>query len=707
MPETQPVRPPSQVGRMAARLAAAPVTVPALVAVAIFLVWVPHDAGQSLTRWAPGTLAILALLAVTAVALPRRWADIPGAVRSATLLLAGFTAWSFASVAWADDQGAALEGADRTLLYFAVFALFALWPQRAGTAAWILGAWTLGLGVLAVVTLLHLSGAADPSTLFSYDRLADPAGYANAAAALWLMPLWPAITLAASARVPWPLRALFAALAVVLADVALLSQSRGSVLSMPVVALVFVAFVPGRLRHLAVLVPIAAAAGAAAPTILDVGPAIVTHDTAAMRDAVHAAARAVLVAAAAAGLVVGVAAALESLRPLPAATAQRVRRGWTAIVVAGAAVLVVGGLAVTGNPITRIDDGWSSFKGGYDDNAGGNRLTSGLGSNRYDFYRVALDRFSAHPIGGIGADNFFEDYLADGDSSETPSYPHNLALRTLSQTGIVGMLLLLGAVGAALAAAWRAMRDRDPLAATVAGGAAMAFVYWVAHGMTDWFWEWAGLGAPAFALLGLACALAPRRSAASAPAPGSPAADDDDASATATAPPAARRPRRAAARRAGLALGAVALLAGALAVAGPWLAERDVERAGAVFARKPFEAYDRLDRAARLDPVSDRPALVKGSIALRYGDLPRAQAAFSDALQRNPRGQYATLELGAIASARGDRVRARRLLTRAVALAPRDGIAREALRVVTSGGAVDLAALNRRILAVGQSLSDA
>jgi O-antigen ligase len=690
---------------MAARLRAAPVTVPALVAVAIFLVWVPMDAGQPLMQWAPGTLAILGLLAVCAVALPRRWAEIPSPARIAVLLLGAFTAWSFASIAWAGDGGAALEGADRTLLYFAVFALFALWPQRPATAAWILGAWTLGMGVLAIVTLLHLSGAADPSSLFSYDRLADPAGYANAAAALWLMPLWPAITLAASARVPWPLRALFAGLAVVLADVALLSQSRGSVLSMPVVALVFIAVVPGRLRHLAVLVPIAAAAGAAAPTILDVGPAIVTHDPAQMHGAIDAAVRAVAVAAVAAGLVVGIVAALEALRPPSAAVAARVRRGWTGIVVVGTAVLLVGGLAVAGNPITRIDDGWSSFKGGYDDNAGGNRLTSGLGSNRYDFYRVALDRFSAHPIAGIGADNFFEDYLADGNSSETPAYPHNLALRTLSQTGLVGALLLIGAVGAALAGAWRAMRIRDPLAAAVAGGAALAFVYWAAHGMTDWFWEWAGLGAPAFALLGLACALAPRRAPASAVAPSSPA-DDQDTGAT-LIPARPPRPVVPARRRATLGLGALALLAGALAVAGPWLAERDVERAGAVFAHRPFEAYDRLDRAARLDPVSDRPALVKGSIALRFGDLPRAQAAFADALKRNPRGQYATLELGAIASVRGDRAGARRLLTRAVALAPRDGIAREALKVVTSGGAVDLATLNRRILSAGQSLSDA
>src|SRR6185369_12862470 len=100
----------------------------------------------------------------------------------------------------------------------------------------------------------------------------------------------------------------------------------------------------------------------------------------------------------------------------------------------------------------------------------------------------------------------------------------------------------------------------------------MAFIYWVAHGMTDWFWEWAGLGAPAFALLGLACALAPRGAAGAAPA------------------------RRA--RPATLVAVGAALVAAALVIAAPWLAERDMNRAGAVWATRPFEAYSRLDRAA-------------------------------------------------------------------------------------------------------------
>ena len=137
---------------------------------------------------------------------------------------------------------------------------------------------------------------------------------------------------------------------------------------------------------------------------------------------------------------------------------------------------------------------------------------SGLGSNRYDFYRVALDEFLHHPLVGIGADNFQQQYLVHGRSEETPHYPHSVELRTLSQTGLIGALLALVGLGAALLAAARGLRGSDPLGRAVVAAALAGFAYWVVHGSFDWFWEFAGLGAPAFALLGLACALAPRAS---------------------------------------------------------------------------------------------------------------------------------------------------------------------------------------------------
>ena len=254
-------------------------------------------------------------------------------------------------------------------------------------------------------------------------------------------------------------------------------------------------------------------------------------------------------------------------------------------------------------------------------------------------------------------------------------------MRTLSQTGIVGALLLAVALGAALLSAWRGMRAGRSLTLAAGGGATTAFLYWLVHGSADWFWEFAGLGGAAFALLGLACALAPR---------GRPAEGER---------------RWALGEDRLLAAGvAAALAAMALAIALPWLSRRDVDEAAKVFDRRPADALARLDRAADLDPLSDRPLLVAGTIALRLGDLERADGAFARALGRNPRGAYAALERGAIASARGQRGAALVLLRRAVALAPRDPLAREALRVVRDGDTVDLANLSRAILARARAL---
>jgi hypothetical protein len=46
-------------------------------------------------------------------------------------------------------------------------------------------------------------------------------------------------------------------------------------------------------------------------------------------------------------------------------------------------------------------------------------------------------------------------------------------------------------------------------------------------------------------------------------------------------------------------------------------------------------------------------------------------------------------------------------LTRAVALAPRDATAREALAVARDGGAIDVAVLNRRILRASRAIGGA
>ncbi len=700
-----------------ATLRAAPATVPALAAVVLLVVWATSQAGYPVTHWAPGGLVLLALLAIALAAVPLRFAEVPRAVGVALACLAAYTALSYLSILWAAVPGSAWEGANRTLLYLIVFALFALWRGRGASAALLLCAWTLALiGLAAYVALrLDTSSGASFLALFSGERLSYPVGYPNATAAQWLMAFWPALLLARGPRLPWGLRGLLAGGAVVLAGVALLSLSRGSLYATPAMVVLVFALVPGRLRTFAVAAPVAIAIAAMTPLLLRVGDRM--RVGASPQAATHTAVLALFAAALLVGLAVAAGAAVESRRALSPRALAGVRRGVLAVSLATLLALLAGGLALAGNPVARVRSGWDSFKGGYTAEAAGtNRLLSGLGSNRYDFYRVALDEFAAHPLLGIGVDNFQQQYLARGHSDETPRYPHSVELRVLVETGLLGALLAVVGLAAALLCGWRAMRGADPLASTVAAAALAGFAYWTVHGSFDWFWEFAGLGASAFALLGIACSLVAARARAGSPAAaGAPglARPADSTAASLGGPTSAPAPARASVRagrrpplRGCLWATATAFAVAAVAsLVAPWLSERQVQSAASVWSKAPLVAYARLDSAAKLDPLSDEPYSLAGSIALRYGDSARAEHYFSLALKRVPGDAYATLELGALASELGERDRALVLLERAVRLSPRDPLAREALRTARAGRRVGVQALNREILLGAQNLT--
>ena len=675
-------------GRGSGRIAQATlVALPALIGVVVLLIMVAlgenatggrtflHNAGYTVLTWYPCALFLLLLLAVVAYGRPIRVQDVPRPVLAAVGLLAAFTAWSFLSILWADAQGEAWDGANRTLFYLIVFSLFALWPQRERTARVVLVVWTLAMAVFGAVVLVRL-GAGAGAAKFIANRLSDPAGYPNAAAATFFMPVWPALVLASRSELAWWLRGLLAGSAVLLADLVLLTQSRGAVYSLPIVVALLFLLVPNRVRVFLVAVPVAAAVGITAPALLDVNDRLLHHVGSSAGDAVAP----VVFAVAAVAILVAGAALLDRHAPLPGNARRATRRVVGALAVASAIAVLLAGLVAVGDPIARAQREWKSFKGDYKSvPTGESRLTTGLGSNRYDFYRVALDGFLQHPVAGLGTDNYGQLYLLERKSTETPRYPHSLELRTLSQTGLVGALLLAAALAAGLVGAVGAIRRAGGLGSAVAGGATVAFLYWLVHGSFDWFWEFASLGGAAFAMLGLACALRPRAGEASTPA-----AEDRSG-------PRIPRP---------VVRGALALvaLAAAVSIALPWFAERDVRAAASEWRIDARSAFDRLDRAAELNPLSDRPSLIAGSIALRIGDLRHARAAFQAALERNPHGEYAAFELGLIASELGDVGPGERYFRRALRLNPRDDLAREALRRLRSGQPLSIDEANQQIL---------
>jgi tetratricopeptide (TPR) repeat protein len=135
----------------------------------------------------------------------------------------------------------------------------------------------------------------------------------------------------------------------------------------------------------------------------------------------------------------------------------------------------------------------------------------------------------------------------------------------------------------------------------------------------------------------------------------------------------------------------------ALSLAGPWLAEVEQNTAVSTWKRDPAKAFDTLDSAASLNPLSATPRLLAGSIALRLGQRAEAERYFREALARDPGDAYGHLELGALLAGRGRRQEAIATLTRATQLDPRDDLTAGVLRRVQSGKRVDIALVNRRL----------
>jgi tetratricopeptide (TPR) repeat protein len=640
-----------------------PGLVPGAFGVAVFIWFAADEAGFRGVTWYPASLLLVALLAVLLVTLPR-----PRPTRlalAAIALLAAYAAWSYLSILWADNQGIAWDGANRTVFYALVLALFALWPLRTGAATGLLVAYGLGVAAVGLVELLRVAAAANPIGFMPEGRLSEPAGYANANVALWFSAFWPCAILAARRELPVGLRGTLLGGAGLLAGLALLGQSRGWLYVLPLVVLVAVAVVPGRGRTIAALALIGGGVAVFLDPVLNVFDSFDRDVNVASQ--VDDATRAIVFVAVALAVLGALIAAAESRAPVSVRTADRANKAVVATFIAAVVVAAVAFFAVKGDPVSVASDAWDDFTdvGSFtaEDRFGGD-----LTSYRYDYWQVAWENFERAPIGGVGADNFLEDYLIRGRSYQQPSYPHSVEFRALSQTGLIGALLLAAGLGCALAGALRA-RAAGPAAGAAAGTGVVVFAYWMLHGSFDWLWEFAGLGGPAIAGLGLGLALA--------------------GGSTGAAP--LRLPRGPVA--------AAAVLTAALAVGLtlPWLAERDLRKAGRIADVDPEGALDLLDRAASLNRLSATPEKGAGVILIRQGRLGEAEVEFREALERNPRDAYSYLQLGAIASQSGRREEAEGLLERASELAPRDGVIQAAKRRVLRGGELDVARLDAEI----------
>ena len=614
--------------------------VPGLIVVALLLVWAVHDGGYDADTWYWGALVMLGLLTAITVGRGVRSVRISRSGQVALLAFALYVAWSYLSISWAQSPGDALEGSNRALLYLLVFANMLVLPWTARSALIALLTFVVGVGVIALVLLVRLASADNVASLVIGGRLAAPTGYFNSTAALFTIEALTAIVLASRRELPGLLRGVLIGLACAGLQLSVIVQSRGWLFTLPLVALVVIVLVPDRLRvAAAAVIPVAATVGPI-HRLLHVYQAGASEAT-----LNHAAALAGHSALLLCGMAI-VAATLiawgESL--LPARPPNPARRRLLGIVVVAATVaaVAVGGAAATHrHPVRFVVRQWDGFS--HTQTASTGSHFTDVGSGRYDFWRVALDAFLAHPIGGLGQDNFDDYYMPRRRTSEEPAWTHSLELRLLAHTGLVGFVLFFTFLVAAIAAALRGRRHPTSEFARWVGAAALVpLIVWVIHGSVDWFWEIPALSGPALGFLAMAGALA---------RPQVPALQGEDVRSTLRA--------HRALRRGALPVGGLAVLAAVVVLGFPYLSVREVSEASNLRARDPAQALSDLSTAADLNPLSSDPGRLGGTIALSTGDYANAQARFDQSIKREPGGWYAWLGAGLAASGLGERSVAR------------------------------------------------
>ncbi len=650
---------------------------PALVAVALMLVWAIQNGGFDASTWYWGALVLLATFTAVFAGVFRGRLRLSRASAIAVGLFAAYVAWSYLSMLWAQYPGIALDGSNRALLYLLIFALLTALPWTKETVLGALLLFAGGVGVVGVVLMVRLASGANVAALFFGGRLVAPTGYINSTAALFTMDALVCIVLASRRRLPCPVRGLLVAFAAVSLQLATIVQSRGWLFTLPIIALVAIIVVPDRLRVAgAAVIPVLAAL-IPVRRLLHVYQSGPSDPLRAL--AIHAArpALAISIGAFVLGTLLAWADSLYRGRGL-GRTQRRVVG--TALALIGVAGVLAGGLVVSkGDPFGFISRQWHGFA--HAEAVYGSSHFTDVGSGRYDYWRVALHAFEHHPIGGLGQDNFGDYYLTMRRTGEEPSWTHSLELRLLAHTGIVGFLLFGGFLVFALKAAARARRHGDADTRLLTGALLLPLIVWLIHGSLDWFWEVPALTAPALGFLGAAGGLGTALQAALAAAPS--AVGAPDAQAAEPGGGEGRRRRRVPAPVA-FAAGIITLACLTVVLAFPYLSAHEVQVASRADAANPGAALSDLRLAAKLNPLSSDPGRLAGAIALRNGRWTLALRQFRDSLSAEPGGWFSWLGAGLAESALGEPEQAHRDFVVAKRINARQPAIQDALQRVFS-----------------------
>jgi tetratricopeptide (TPR) repeat protein len=531
-------------------------------------------------------------------------------------LLGWFVLWNGVSIVWSLQPDRSWEYFNRGIVYFA-FALLGVLVGAASTRS--VRAVALGLlGVFGAVLLWALLGKVIPNLVPDGERIArlrEPLDYWNALALVGAMTLPLALWAAVRREHPWLLRVASVVVQFAAVVVVLLTYSRGGVVIALLAPAAYIALTRKRIEAAAALVVALVPAAVLClwafqqPGLVEDGQ---TYDER-LREGLWFAIGLLLAGAVVAGVAyLGV---THEDRWRSRVSVRFSRRQLAALAAVPVALVVL--LLLVADPIDRARDSYREFTNPVTSAGTGPGRLSDFGSNsRWTWWGEAWQLWEENPVAGTGAGTFSLARRPLRTNTTVATEPHNLALQFLSETGLIGFLLAAGVGVASAFGIVRALRRLDEPEAAAGLALAVVALAYLAHAVIDYDWDFVGVSAPLFLVLGVLVA--------------------------------AGRPAMEALREPFFAAGTIVLgLAVLASLASPWLASRAVADAYAALERRDSdEAVDRADRARSLNPLAVEPIFAQAVAEEARGNDGAALELYIRAVELQPKNSRTWFELG-------------------------------------------------------------
>ncbi|HEX2231969.1 MAG TPA: O-antigen ligase family protein, partial [Thermoleophilaceae bacterium] len=580
-----------------------------LAAPAASTVYLAFNAGGYFVDGTAAVAVALALLLVLRVTLEERPLGRPSAFAAVAILcLTGFAVWTLISGLWSDSWGRAIAEFSRVLTYLLALVLFATRARSPRDLRMMLRWFALAAVVVCGVALASrlLPDLVHSRPNLANSRLSYPITYWNALGLLGVLGTTACLHLASSAREPRTLRVLGAAAIPLLSVTVYFTFSRGALLAGVIALLLFLML--GWSRGL--LVALVSSAPAATVAVV---AAYGAEQLASRNPTAPAASSQADRVLAATLLAMGGAAALRAVllslgwENAPSRLSARARRR-TVILAAGlvGVALVAGAFAL--DAPAKLERQYDRFVEGSrvgSRHDARSRFTDPGNNGRIDYWEVSVDAWREESLRGAGAGGWQFLWARNRPGPADAINGHSLYLEVLAELGIVGGLLLAGAILALIAGMARRLPgpERPVFAALLVMSVALAL-----HAGIDWDWEMPVVALWFFALAGAALA----RADGEGPPPVSPA----------------RLPRVVI----GLACMALAVTPALL-----FLSQRQLNRSVEAFKRGDCgEAIDAALASTSALPVRHEPFEVLAYCDVRAGKPALAVRMMNEAVERDP-----------------------------------------------------------------------